>query len=913
MYQLCVNSKWLRAARIAMASIIRALPEWDVKNLSADQNISNPVTLLKELIENSVDARATIVEVIVSGDTISKIEVRDNGTGINQADYAHLAKAGHTSKITSFDDLSSFSGISLGFRGQALAIINSIARLFITTKTIDTITATELSFSSDGTIEKKRSIAAPVGTTVTVTNFLKRRPVREKLARKEASKAIHKMKELITSIALAHPQIRFSLKVSNSRSPGWTCPANTTSALKNTIVTLFGAELAGQCVEEKFSASVSEIRSNHSDLLHMAESSCNSKQCHMETSRVSPRHHDIELSSNLPSEHAVIETKYLANVEEDFTSVAGKEPCGARYTFEAFMAKPDADPSKIDQGIFISADSRPLSSARGTPKKLAALYRDTLHKLFGTDTRTLKEPFLRLNIKCPVGSYDPNVDSSKEEVIFSSESDIVNLFSKFCEKVYGKTLQVKLAKEKHEKFRINRESHSDSLGVNTSPPEKGPHHAIYPLAGISETKTDNSLVANENSPRPIKKFPMSPSLLGKDTTLGQTDRPRPDTPQTTHQMHNYMEHSLCDDSEPVSKMPPSRASPPYPSLNREPQENTRRCVGQVNVPGGKYQDPTIRKQGKGLVRTLVNASADQKKAEKRTPDLQTPPHSIQRPGPTSGASASFQPVSQAFRNVISDYLEETRSKRQREEDALIKHGKFQSVSSGNVRIEKHSKIRMLEKQPEQTQRHVTFPFRPVFEGSKPLTSAVSHSVQITIANDGLLKRPNAPHRPSLGVHPHILSKKLPMTRIQAQGRDTQLEIPNYAQLCSPSMDQNLHAGIIETKLTGLAVQDNRSSLIKAQKMIDQGAQLPNVPAQFLPLEKIPRSLWFRGKSEEGSWVGLDVQILSSPDALTSMWKLCLGDNYGAEEGAEVEESAVFLQIECTNLWEKLVPMIHGHN
>ena len=1041
MCQLCLNLLWHGAAPITMASIVRALPGSDAKKLCADRTISSPITLLKELIENSIDARATIVEVLVSSDTTSKIEVRDNGTGISPADYAHLGKTGHTSKITTFDDLNSFSGVSLGFRGQALALINSVARLSITTKTIDGITATELSFSSDGTIERKRSVAAPVGTTVTVTNFLKRRPVREKLARKEACKAIPKMKELMTGIALAHPQIRFSLKISNSQSPAWNYPANTTSALKNTIVTLFGVDLAGQCMEEKFSASVSDIPSDY-DFLHMLKSSWNFKPDGTKTSsrvssRASSRHDSIEFSSNLASEHTSIQTKDLPTTRKDCASLAGKDTSGARYTFEAFMAKPDADPSKIDKGIFISADSRPLSSARGTPKKLAVLYRDTLHKLFGTGTSTLREPFLRLNIKCPVGSYDPNVDSSKEEVIFASESDIVNLFSMFCEKVYDKTFQVKLDKEKNKTIGIKRHNHSECFGVNIFSSKEEVSLSIHQGIDTSGSKTSNFLLANKNSPSSIKRDSIppvnGPTLLGKNTTLeeasgetrelrgvnnsdgrednenkprdhgdstgtrakdgistaqmslgshgddrgrsvgqdknfstgsnlrvaarlqshGRSTEPeknlgpqkvmvgsdniqdrvndqniiyclegdtehgydystqhdgkfRPHTPQNGQEMHDGMERSICDHSALASRMPPSMtsiSSPQYPSQKRKAQDSAARCMPQVHGPGGKSQSPTLSNRGKGLFKTLGNASGNQQRAQKRMSlpraGLQTPPHSMQRPGPASKPPASFQPVSQAFRNAISSYLEETRSKRQRE-DVSIKQSEFQSVSSDNIRIEKRPKIRRLEYQPEQARRHMPYPFRPRFESP-------------TIARGGLLKEPNAPLRPPRGVHGSRMPEDPPITRSQAQERDAQLEISESVHLRSPPMAQNLNAGVTETRVTGLAMQDNCSFLIKAQKVNEAGPLPPNVPARFVPLEKIPRSLWFRDINRNDGSVILNVEMLASFKALSSAWKLCLRDTYGAEEGEEFEESSIFSQLDCSKLQKKFDVMVDGYH
>ena len=100
---------------------ISPLSKSTVQALSSSQVLTDPVSLIKELVENALDASATAVSIEISSNTLDSIQVKDNGHGIAQADRAFLAQRHCTSKIRSLDDLSKIGGKSLGFRGVALA------------------------------------------------------------------------------------------------------------------------------------------------------------------------------------------------------------------------------------------------------------------------------------------------------------------------------------------------------------------------------------------------------------------------------------------------------------------------------------------------------------------------------------------------------------------------------------------------------------------------------------------------------------------------------------------------------------------------------------------------------------------------------------------------------------------------
>jgi DNA mismatch repair ATPase MutL len=118
--------------------------------LSSGQVILDPVSLVKELIENAIDAKASSIIINLSSDTVNLIQVRDNGHGIPVADHDILGKRYCTSKIRSLKDLADIGGKSLGFRGEALSSVMQLAEtLEVTTKSDDSSVATKITMRAD--------------------------------------------------------------------------------------------------------------------------------------------------------------------------------------------------------------------------------------------------------------------------------------------------------------------------------------------------------------------------------------------------------------------------------------------------------------------------------------------------------------------------------------------------------------------------------------------------------------------------------------------------------------------------------------------------------------------------------------------------------------------------------------------
>jgi DNA mismatch repair protein MutL len=170
--------------------------------IAAGEVIERPASVLKELLENSIDAGATQIDVTIQRGGVQLIEVRDNGRGIVKDDLG-LALVQHaTSKITSARDLSGIT--SLGFRGEALASINSVAKLTITSQTQDQEHAWSI------TTDKLSVAAHPIGTTISMRDLFYNVPVRRKFLRSERTE-LQYLDEVFRRVALSRFDLGFSL------------------------------------------------------------------------------------------------------------------------------------------------------------------------------------------------------------------------------------------------------------------------------------------------------------------------------------------------------------------------------------------------------------------------------------------------------------------------------------------------------------------------------------------------------------------------------------------------------------------------------------------------------------------------------------------------------------------------------
>ncbi|XP_071667276.1 PMS1 protein homolog 1 isoform X4 [Patagioenas fasciata] len=182
-----------------------------IRLISSSQVITSVVSVVKELIENALDANATIIDIKLENYGLSKIEVRDNGNGIKVADVPVMAIKHYTSKISSSEDLERLT--TYGFRGEALGAICSISEVLVTTMTADDDYSIQYTLDSSGHITSKRPSHLGQGTTVTVLQLFNNFPVRKQFysTNKKCKEELKKVQDLLIAYGIIKPDLRITL------------------------------------------------------------------------------------------------------------------------------------------------------------------------------------------------------------------------------------------------------------------------------------------------------------------------------------------------------------------------------------------------------------------------------------------------------------------------------------------------------------------------------------------------------------------------------------------------------------------------------------------------------------------------------------------------------------------------------
>ncbi len=211
------------------------LDEQTINKIAAGEVVDWPASIVKELVENSIDAKATAITVEIKKGGISYIKITDNGTGFHSDDIEMAFERHATSKIRKEEDLQKIT--SMGFRGEALASVAAIAKVVLTTKNVNEEIGSKVRVEA-GNIVSRKEIPCNTGTTIEIYDVFYNVPARFKFLKKDYTEAGY-IEDAVTRIALAYPHISFRY-INNGKT---IIQTSGTGNLHDTIYDIFGKEV----------------------------------------------------------------------------------------------------------------------------------------------------------------------------------------------------------------------------------------------------------------------------------------------------------------------------------------------------------------------------------------------------------------------------------------------------------------------------------------------------------------------------------------------------------------------------------------------------------------------------------------------------------------------------------------------
>lgn len=221
--------------------MIKVLDQNTINKIAAGEVIEKPSSVIKELVENSIDSGATAITVEVKGGVLSFMRVTDNGAGINKDEVKLAFKRHATSKLVKVEDLLSIS--SLGFRGEALASIAAVSQVELISKTADDVTGIRYQIHGGAEISSEE-IGCPNGTTIVVRNLFYNTPARKKFMKTDATETSY-IYDLMCRICMSHPEVSFKF-IANGTDKIFT---SGNGKLKDIIYHIYGRDITSNLLE----------------------------------------------------------------------------------------------------------------------------------------------------------------------------------------------------------------------------------------------------------------------------------------------------------------------------------------------------------------------------------------------------------------------------------------------------------------------------------------------------------------------------------------------------------------------------------------------------------------------------------------------------------------------------------------
>lgn len=366
---------------------------------------------VKELVENSIDAGATIIEVKLREQGSEVIEVIDNGSGVEEKNFDGLTAKYHTSKIQQFSDVADVS--TFGFRGEALSSLCALSDMTITTRHETAEYATKIELDHRGAVKKKSPIARQVGTTVHLTNLFSTLPVRKRELIKNLKREFIKLCQILQAYCLVSVGVRIICSNQNKKGNKTTFLATTggKNVLDN-ITAVFGSKQIKEIIEMK-------------------------------------PHYESEENPNGMDISEIDESKIDLNDDNDEQALANVNLSG--FKLEGWISScshGSGRSAKDRQFIFIN--SRPCE-----PKTILKLINEIYHRF-----NVHQQPFVFLDIKMERTSVDVNVTPDKRQVMVQNEKFLLLAIKKSLIKTFGAIPQT----FKHQNLDISKSFIHSSYG-----------------------------------------------------------------------------------------------------------------------------------------------------------------------------------------------------------------------------------------------------------------------------------------------------------------------------------------------------------------------------------------------------------------------------------------------------------------
>lgn len=433
---------------------LKPIGEKDIKFLAAGEKINDIETAIRELVENSIDAQARNIEVRLTKFGIDSIEVDDNGSGIEEANFDSLAVRYHTSKIKDYKNLQE-SLQTFGFRGEALSCLCNIANVTIITKSKSASTGCKLTYKKDGTFS--RTLAArDTGTTVILKNLFHSLPVRRRELEINGKKQYDKVVRLLYEQALARPHIKFSLcKKTGSRKDKDFTHGGT--SLEGCLITIFGIKIMDALLAIRqpssnvasvnhTSTSITEFKTQatkgHQDSEDAADGpdsepeDCSSSQTSQAIVDDLPTNNASACALALAPETSCFQSALSDVISQSSGKFYKRRSVSSKYSKERVHYSIHGYISKIGHGRN-SADSQYIFVNK-KPCDIPKVAR-LINEIYRAFNQNQQSPFYCLFINVQVFATDFNVPR-KRAVILQEESKLCDLIKECLEDLYSSSV-----------------------------------------------------------------------------------------------------------------------------------------------------------------------------------------------------------------------------------------------------------------------------------------------------------------------------------------------------------------------------------------------------------------------------------------------------------------------------------------